>query len=106
MHIKAFEEKGKPEILKKASKAGHRFTDILDLQNNEKRASFQAGNRQLNKQFPGKSLKSPVTYELGINAPCKLVKLKEEFNFPCKSKSSRMAVRRAKVSLSLETRIF
>ena len=59
--LRILRERGKPEILKRASKTGHRFTAILDPQNNEERATFQARNRQLSKHFPGKRLKSPVT---------------------------------------------
>ena len=36
-----------PEILKKSSKTGDRFTAIPDLRNNVERVIFQAGNRQL-----------------------------------------------------------
>ena len=35
------------EILKKSSKSGDRFTAMSDVQNNEERVLFQAGNRQL-----------------------------------------------------------
>ena len=52
--IKDFEEKGKSEILKKSSKTGDRFTAISDLQNNEERALFHAGNKQLSQKFPEK----------------------------------------------------
>ena len=34
------------EILKKSSEKGERFTAISDLQNNEGRDSFQAGNKE------------------------------------------------------------
>ena len=47
-------ERGMPEILNKSSKTGDRFTAILDLQKNEERVSFQAGNTQLNHKFPEK----------------------------------------------------
>ena len=40
-----------PEILKKSPKTGNLFTAISDLQNNEKRALFQAGNKQLSQKF-------------------------------------------------------
>ena len=40
-----------PEILKKSSKTGDKFTAISDLQNNEERVLFQVGNRQLNRKF-------------------------------------------------------
>ena len=40
-----------PEILKKSSKTGDRFSAISDLQNNEERVLFQAGNRQLSQKF-------------------------------------------------------
>ena len=36
---------------KSNQKTGDRFAAISDLQNNEKRALFQAGNRQLIRQF-------------------------------------------------------
>ena len=52
--MKDFEENGKldlEEILEKSLKTGDRFTAISDLQNNEKRALFQAGNRQLIRKF-------------------------------------------------------
>ena len=44
LQIKDFEEKGMSEILKKSSKTGDQFTAISDLQNNEERVLFQAGN--------------------------------------------------------------
>ena len=44
-----------PEVLKKSSKIGDRFTTTSDLQNNVERVSFQAGNRQLNQKFPEKA---------------------------------------------------
>ena len=44
-----------PEILKKSSKTGDRFTAILDLQNNVEHILFQAGNRQLSQKFPEKA---------------------------------------------------
>ena len=40
-----------PEILKKWSKTGDRFTATSDLQNNVEHASIQAGNRQLSQKF-------------------------------------------------------
>ena len=40
-----------PEILKKLSKTGDRFTAISDLQNNEEHVLFLAGNRQLSQKF-------------------------------------------------------
>ena len=43
-----------PEILKKFSKTGDRFTAISDLQNNEDRVLFQAEDRQLRQKFPEK----------------------------------------------------
>ena len=46
--------KGQPEILKKSLRTRDRFTAISDLQNNEERVLFQAGNRQLSQQFPEK----------------------------------------------------
>ena len=36
-----------PEILKKSSKTGDRFTTTSNLQNNVEHVFFQAGNRQL-----------------------------------------------------------
>ena len=42
-----------PEILKKSSKTGDRFTAI-NLQNNVVSVLFQAGNRQLSQKFPKK----------------------------------------------------
>ena len=42
LQIKDIEENGMPEILKKLSKTGDRFTDISDLQNNEECVLFQA----------------------------------------------------------------
>ena len=54
MHIKDFNEKGKPEILQKLSKTREQFTAISDLQNNEELVLFQAGNRQLSQNFPEK----------------------------------------------------
>ena len=56
MQIKDFEEKSKSEILKKSSKTGDRFTAIPDIQNNEERVLFQAGNSQLCQKFPEKVL--------------------------------------------------
>ena len=41
-----------PEILKKSSKTGDRFTAISDLKNNEEHVLFRAGNRQLSRKFP------------------------------------------------------
>ena len=49
--IKDFEENGKLEVLEKSSKRGDRFTAISDLQKNEERAFFQAGNRELIRKF-------------------------------------------------------
>ena len=40
-----------PEILKKLSKTGDRFTATSDLQNNMEHVLFQAGNRQLSHKF-------------------------------------------------------
>ena len=42
------------EIFKKSSKAGDRLTATSDLQNNEERVLFQAGNRQLSRKFSEK----------------------------------------------------
>ena len=47
-----------PEILKKSSKTGDRFTAISDLQNNEEHVLYQAGNRQLRRKF-SKDVDSP-----------------------------------------------
>ena len=54
-----------PEILKKSSKKGDRFTVTSDLQNNVELALFQAGNRQLNQKFPVKvySPQVPMNWE-------------------------------------------
>ena len=41
-----------PEILKKSSKTGDRFTSTSGLQNNVECVLFQAGNRQLSQKFP------------------------------------------------------
>ena len=43
-----------PEILKKASKTGHQFTAISDLQYNKERVLFQAGKRHLSRKFSDK----------------------------------------------------
>ena len=43
-----------PEILKKSSKTGDRFTTTSDLQNNVERVLFHVGNRQLSQKFPEK----------------------------------------------------
>ena len=43
-----------PEILKKASTTGNRFTTISDLQNNVDRVLFRTGNRQLSQKFSEK----------------------------------------------------
>ena len=40
-----------PEILKKSSKTGNRFTAITDFQNNKDPVLFQTGNRQLSRKF-------------------------------------------------------
>ena len=40
-----------PEILKKSSKTGDQYSTISDLQDNEERVLFQAGNGQLNRKF-------------------------------------------------------
>ena len=39
------------DILKKSSKTRDQFTAISDLQNNEERVLFQAGNRILSRRF-------------------------------------------------------
>ena len=49
--MKDFEGKGMPEILKKLSKTGDRFTAISDLQSNEEHVLFRAGNRQLRQKY-------------------------------------------------------
>ena len=61
MQIKNFKEKDMPEILKKSSKTGDRFTATSDLQNNVERALFQAGNRQLSQKIPGKGYSYQVS---------------------------------------------
>ena len=60
-------EKGKPEILKKSSKTRDQFTATSDFQYSEERVLFQAGNRQLSRQFPEKVLKPQV---LNCSASC------------------------------------
>ena len=52
--IKDFEEMGIPEILRKSSKTGDRFTAISDLQSNVERVLLQVGNMQLSQKFPEK----------------------------------------------------
>ena len=58
-------EKGIPEILKKSSKTGDRFTAISDLQNNVRCVLFMAGNTQLSQKFPEKvySPETPKNWE-------------------------------------------
>ena len=43
-----------PEILKKSSKTGDRFTTTSDLQNSMERVLFQAENRQLSQSLQRK----------------------------------------------------
>ena len=49
-----------PEILKKSSKTGNRFTTTSDLQSNVERVLFKARNRQLSQKFPEKGYSPEV----------------------------------------------
>ena len=73
--MKDFEEKGIPEILKKSSKTGDRFTVISDLQNNEEHALFRAGNRQVSQKFLGKFI-VPRYIKIGNKFPVNSVNFK------------------------------
>ena len=49
--MKDFAGNGMPEIIEKSAKTRDLFTAISDLQNNEERVLFQAGNRQLSRKI-------------------------------------------------------
>ena len=82
----------------KRRQIGDRFTAISDLQNNEERVLFQAGNRQLSQKFP------KTVYGPQVPKNLKFIELFFK-GIQRKSNSSRTAHRKAGVSLSLETRI-
>ena len=71
--MKDFDEKGKPEILKKSPKTGDRFRTTSDLQNNEENALFHTGiTLGIESSFRSFQRKFKVPRYLRIGTKCSL----------------------------------